>query len=419
MQSNEVFVYISLEGKDVLVGKLWFHNRKGRESASFKYDTDWLSNPERFALEPALLLMEGSYHTNDKQLLFGAIGDSAPDRWGRVLMRRAESKRALVVKETVRTLMEKDYLLGVNDETRQGALRFAENIGSPFLKPSDKNSVPPLIELPKLLSASEKFLSSKESAADLKLLLAPGSSLGGARPKASVRDKDGSLAIVKFPCKDDNLNIVLWESVALTLAKAAGITTPQWRIETMLKKSVLIGKRFDRTAKTRIPFLSSMSMLGASDNETHSYLEIAYAISQHGSHPNKDLAELWKRIVFNVLISNTDDHLRNHGFLYEHQKGWKLSPVYDLNPTPITIKPRILSTAIDFNNNEASLDLALSVIEDFRLSKKQAQDIIKDVAGAVTKWRKVAKQVGLNESDIEKMSSAFEHKDLDTAKRLM
>jgi len=420
MSNNEVFVYVSLEGKDILSGKLWFHNRKGRESASFEYDKDWLSHPERFALEPALQLTEGSYHTNDKQLLFGAIGDSAPDRWGRLLMRRAESKRALSEKETARTLMEKDYLLDVNDETRQGALRFAESIGSAFLESFDKNSIPPLIELPKLLSASEKFLSSQESAADLQLLLAPGSSLGGARPKASVRDKDGSLAIAKFPCKDDSLNIVLWEAVALMLAKTAGIITPQWRIENVLKKPVLIERRFDRTANTRIPFLSAMSMLGAADNEkTHSYLEIAYAISQHGSQPNKDLAELWKRIVFNVLISNTDDQLRNHGFLYEHQKGWKLSPVYDINPTPATIKPRNLSTAIDFNNNEASLDLALSVIEDFRLAEEQAYGIIKDVVNAVTKWQKVAKQVGLKESDIEKMSSAFEHKDLEKAKKLM
>jgi serine/threonine-protein kinase HipA len=159
-------------------------------------------------------------------------------------------------------------------------------------------------------------------------------------------------------------------------------------------------------------------MLGASDNEMHSYLEIAYAISQHGAQPNKDLAELWKRIVFNVLISNTDDHLRNHGFLYEHQKGWKLSPVYDINQTPAAIKPRILSMSIDFNNNEASLDLALSVIEDFRFTKKQALDIIKDVAGAVSKWQKVAKHVGLKESDIEKMSSTFEHKDLEKAKHI-
>lgn len=419
MNNKEILVYVSLNGEDILVGKLWFHNRSGRESASFEYDKNWLNNPEKFALEPALQLTEGSFHTEDKHLLFGAIGDSAPDRWGRVLMRRAETQRAFIEKETARTLTEKDYLLGVNDETRQGALRFAENIGGPFLKPSDKLSVPPLIELPKLLSASEKFLSSRENAEDLKLLLAPGSSLGGARPKASVKDKDGSLAIAKFPRKDDDFNIVLWEAVALTLAKVANITVPQWRVVNILNKPVLIIKRFDREEKNRIPFLSAMSMLGAADNEQHSYLEMVYAIAQHGSRPKEDMSELWKRIVFSILISNTDDHLRNHGFLYESQKGWKLSPVYDVNPVPVEIKPRILSTAIDFNNNQADLDLALSVIKDFRLSKEQAIGIVKEVVAAVTKWRSVAKSLGLKESDIEKMASAFEHKDLEKAKRMI
>ncbi|MDR0952651.1 MAG: type II toxin-antitoxin system HipA family toxin [Elusimicrobiota bacterium] len=418
-ENKEIFVHISLNGRDMLVGKLWFHSRRGRESASFEYDKSWLNNPERFALEPALQLTEGSFHTQDKHLLFGAIGDSAPDRWGRVLMRRAEAQRALIENETARTLTEKDYLLGVNDKTRQGALRFAQNIGGPFLKPSNKLSVPPLIELPKLLSASEKFLNSQENAEDLKLLLAPGSSLGGARPKASVKDKDGSLAFAKFPRKDDDFNIVLWEAVALTLAASAGITVPQWRVVNILKKPVLIVKRFDRAKETRIPFLSAMSMLGAADNEQHSYLEIVYAIAQHGAQPEKDMSELWRRIVFSVLISNTDDHLRNHGFLYERQKGWRLSPAYDINPTPTEIKPRILSTSIDLNNNRADLDLALSVIKDFRLSKEQAGGIIKEVATAVLRWRIVAKSLGLKEADIAKMSSAFEHQDLEKAKKFM
>ena len=419
MENKEILVYISLNGKDAYVGKLWFYNRRGRESASFEYDKSWLNNSERFALEPAIQLTEGSFHTQEKHSLFGAIGDSAPDRWGRVLMRRAEARRALSEKKTARTLTERDYLLGVNDETRQGALRFAENTDGPFLKPSDKTSVPPLIELAKLLSASEKFLNLRENAEDLRLLLAPGSSLGGARPKASVKDKDGSLAIAKFPRKDDEFNVVLWEAVALTLAKAAGIATSQWRIENILKKPVLIIRRFDRTEKSRIPFLSAMSMLGAADNERHSYLEIVYAINQNGSRPDKDMAELWRRIVFSILISNTDDHLRNHGFLYEPQKGWRLSPVYDINPAPSEIKPRILSTAIDFNNNQADIDLALSVIKDFRLSKEQAGEIIKETVQAVMRWRTVAKFLGLKESDIERMSSAFEHKDLEKAKRFI
>ena len=417
MENKETLVYISLEGKDILVGKLWFRAMRDKEGASFEYDNEWLNNPQRFALEPALQLTPGPFHTRQNQPLFGAIGDSAPDRWGRMLLRRAETQRALNEKTTARTLTEKDYLLGVNDETRQGALRFSESVDGPFLKTS-VTSVPPLIALGKLLSASEKFLASKENAEDLKLLLAPGSSLGGARPKASVKDKDGSLAIAKFPCKDDDFNIVLWEATALTLAKMARLETEKWRVDKILQKPVLITRRFDRSPRGRVPFLSAMSMLGTKDNEQRSYLEIAYAIAQHGSRPDKDMTELWRRIVFNILISNTDDHLRNHGFLYENQKGWRLSPVYDINPTPVEIKPRILSTAIDFNNNQADLEVALSVIKEFRLSKEQAYAIIKEVSGAVSKWRGVAKSMGLKETDIARMSSAFEHKDLDKAKRL-
>ena len=225
--------------------------------------------------------------------------------------------------------------------------------------------------MPKLLSATERFADDSETAEDLKLLLAPGSSLGGARPKASVRDKDGSLAIAKFPRKGDEHNIVMWEAVALSLAKDAGIKVPSWRLENIFGKAVLIINRFDRYKGERIPFLSAMSMLGAADNEQHSYLEMAYALAQSGGSPEEDMAELWRRIVFNVMVSNTDDHLRNHGFIYERYKGWRLSPAYDINPTPIEMAPRILTTSIDFDDNSASLDIALSVAKDFRLKKKR------------------------------------------------
>ena len=383
-----------------------------------EYDKSWLVYPERFALEPALKLTEGVFHTGINQDIFGAIGDSAPDRWGRVLMRRAESRRAKNEKETARSLSEADYLLGVSDELRQGALRFSEKIDGDFLSPKDKQSIPPLIDLPKLLAASEKFVDDKENSQDLKLLLAPGSSLGGARPKSSVLDKNGNLAIAKFPRKDDEFEIEKWEAVALTLAKNAGITTPSFSLEKINKKPVLIVKRFDRIKKIRIPFLSAMSMLQARDNEQHSYLEIADALAQYGAAPDEDMKQLWRRIVFNVLISNTDDHLRNHGFLYESQKGWRLSPAYDLNPTPTEIKPRILTTAIDFNNNSASLETALSVSENFRLNKNEANKIIKEVAKSTAKWREVAKNFNLRKKEIERMSSAFEHEDLERANKI-
>jgi serine/threonine-protein kinase HipA len=395
MSSQQIYVSMDLGQNTHKVGKLWFHQRGARQSASFEYDSEWLKHSEKFALDPALQLTSGAFHTTPDQILFGAIGDSAPDRWGRVLMRRAESVRAKSMAETARTLSEVDYLLGVNDESRQGALRFSLKDGGPYLNLKNKEGIPPLIDLPRLLSATEHYLNDEETAEDLKILLAPGSSLGGARPKASVRDKDGHLTIAKFPEKDDEVNVVVWEAVALTLAEQAGINTNQWRLETIMDKPVLLLRRFDRQAGHRIPFLSAMSMLGAKDNDPHSYLEIAYAITQHGANPNSDLEELWRRIIFTVLISNTDDHLRNHGFLYERHKGWRLSPAYDINPTPVEIKARMLSTSIDHDDPTASIDLALSVIDEFRIKKARALEIIKEVAIAVSEWRSVATQFGL------------------------
>lgn len=408
MSSKEVFVSISLGNIDIRVGTLWFHIRNGRERASFEYDKSWLKHPERFALEPALNLTEGSFHTNDGIGLFGAIGDSAPDRWGRILMRRGEIARAKEENRTSKTLFEIDYLLGVSDEARQGALRFSLKTNEAlFLTPKDHKAIPPIVYLPKLLSATEHFIQDNESVKDLKLLLAPGSSLGGARPKASVLDQDGSLAIAKFPRKDDEFNVVVWEAVALTLAKKAGIRTPIWRLEIIQNKPVLIIKRFDRLGDERIPFLSALSMLGAKDNEQHSYLEIAYAILQNGAAPQVDLSELWRRIVFTIMISNTDDHLRNHAFIYERFKGWRLSPIYDINPTPIEIKPHVLTTAIDFDDTSASLSTAIAVSQDFRLSNDQSSKIIKEVNASVKQWREVAFELGLNKLECDRMSSAF------------
>jgi serine/threonine-protein kinase HipA len=408
MNSKEVIVSISLGGKDIRIGTLWFHVRGNHESASFEYDKQWLEHPEKFALEPALNLTEGGFHTKQEINVFGAIGDSEPDRWGRVIMRRAEILKAKTENRTPKTLFNFDYLLGVSDEARQGALRFSvlpnENI---FLAPKQKNSIPPLVDLPKLLSATEKFIDDNESAADLKLLLAPGSSLGGARPKASVRDKDGSLAIAKFPKKDDESDVVRWEAVTLTLAKKAGIKVPEYRIETILRKPVLIIRRFDREYDERIPFLSAMSMLDARDNEQHSYLEIAYALAQNGASPEEDMKELWRRIVFTIMVSNTDDHLRNHGFIYARYKGWRLSPAYDINPTPAEVASHTLTTYIDFHDNSASLETALSVAEDFRLEKQEALTIIKEVNHSVKQWRKIASEFGLSKRECDRMASAF------------
>jgi serine/threonine-protein kinase HipA len=415
MMERQVFVYVDLGGVPHLVGRLWARVRKNKEGASFEYNDAWLKHPNRFSLEPALKLGPGPFHTLADTPMFGAIGDSAPDRWGRALMRRMERRRAEREGQAPRTLFEMDYLLLVDDEARAGALRFAETEGGPFLRQEEAKRIPPVLGLPKLLLAAEHVMEETDTEEDLRLLFAPGSSLGGARPKASVREKDGQLAIAKFPRKDDETNTVVWEAVALALAKKAGIPVPAARVETVARKPVLLLRRFDRDGKRRIPFLSAMSMLGAKDNETHSYLEIVDALRQHGAAPKADMEALWRRIVFNILISNTDDHLRNHGFLYDGSDGWRLSPAYDLNPVPTDIRPRILTTAINEDDSTASLALAMSVARYFELDTAKAREIAKQVGKAVSKWRNEAARHGISKNEIVRMASAFEHHDLKEA----
>lgn len=414
---NSILVYIELEASLVLVGRLWPLVHHGRESATFEYSKEWLVHPQRFSLEPALYLGAGPQHTAQEQANFGAFGDSSPDRWGRTLMRYGERRRAAREGRRPRTLGETDYLLLVDDESRQGALRFARKEGGPFLAEAEGTRIPPLLELPKLLAAATHVQAETDTDEELRLLLAPGSSLGGARPKATVRHSDGSLAIAKFPQRGDPHNVETWEAVALELASQAGISVPSWRIERVAGKPVLLLGRFDRSSQRRIPFLSAMSMLGARDHQTHSYLEIADAIRQHGSKPTSDLSQLWRRMVFNVLVSNTDDHLRNHGFLYDGT-GWHLAPAYDLNPVPAEVKPRILCTTITFDSPAASLELAFEVAEEFGLKLPEALGVARQVAEATSRWRLVARQHGLPDREVEGMASAFEHADLELAMSL-
>jgi len=409
---KETLVYVDLDGVPRLVGRLWARVRKNRESATFEYDAGWLQHPARFSLEPALQLGPGPFHTPGDTPMFGALGDSAPDRWGRALMRRMERRRAERDGSAPRTLQEIDYLLLVDDEARQGALRFAERAGGPFLGEEGVKRIPPLVELPELLSAAEHVMEDRDTEEDLRLLFAPGSSLGGARPKASVIDKNGHLAIAKFPRRDDEINTVMWEAVALSLAAKAGIAVPDSRVETVAKKPVILLRRFDRQGKCRVPLLSAMSMLGAKDNEGHSYMEIVDALRQHGARPSADMEALWRRLTFSILISNTDDHLRNHGFLYSGQEGWRLSPAYDLNPVPTDIKPRILTTAITEDDSTAALALAMEVAGYFELDEGKARAIAREVGNAVSGWREEAARHGLRKTEIDRMASAFEHDDL-------
>jgi len=405
-----VYVHVELGGTIHFVGRLWVSGKQ-RETATFEYDAAWLTNPERFALEPALPTGVGPYHTLEGRTLFGALGDSAPDRWGRTLLRRAEARRARAERRTPRTLREIDYLLGVTDAIRPGALRFSVTPNGPFLARSDDAGVPPLVDLPRLLAAADRVQLKKDSDADLQLLLAPGASLGGARPKASVRNREGTLFVAKFSSPGDDVHVVRWEAVTLALAHAAHLEVPSWRLTPVGTRDVLLSQRFDRTESERIPFLSAMSLLDAGDGEHRSYVEIAEAMRQYGAAPRTDLPALWRRLVFNILVSNLDDHLRNHGVLYE-RPGWRLAPAYDLNPVPLDIKPRILETSVDIDDdNSASLDLALSAAEHFNLHVSEARSIAGDIARTVARWRQGAKRRSIPSDEIERMQSAFEHED--------
>ena len=407
MPDKKILVYIQLNKKDYFVGTMWVHFNRGKETSDFEYSRDWLDNKNAFSLQPSLFFGSGKQVNTRQVPLFGAFGDSAPDSWGRLLMRRYEANIAKQEKRNPHTLNESDYLLYVNDFSRQGALRFKTRVDGNFLFPGSIKSIPPLIKLNELLTACEKVISSTEKEKDLVMLLSPGSSLGGARPKASVIDNEGNLCIAKFPKKNDYTNNVVWEAVALTLAKKCGLKVQEWSLAKIAKKQVIILKRFDRTGGQRIPFLSAMSMLNAVDNDTqiHSYLDIADAIRQYGAVPAEDLTELWKRIVFSVLISNTDDHLRNHGFLYIDNKGWSLSPLYDVNPS--NDNKNVLSTYITENDNTQSLDLVLEVCEYFDIKLGNAKKIISEMKSQVNKWSITAKQFGLSRSETEKMESAF------------
>jgi serine/threonine-protein kinase HipA len=407
--NREIEVHIDLDGSPHLVGRLWARANKGRESASFAYEASWLASPLRFSIEPALRLGTGTFHTQQGRSLFGALGDSAPDRWGRMLMKRLERRLAGQKGHATRTLLEVDYLLMVDDAVRPGALRF-KVAGSETFLASGNDRIPPLVFLPQLLSASERVVADKESDEDLRLLLAPGSSLGGARPKAAVRDTQGHLLIAKFPQAGDEYSIERWSFLTLELARKAGITVPPCRLVEVNGSSVLLVDRFDRQGAARIPFLSAMSMLGAADGESHSYLEIADALRQYGASPEQDHRELWRRILFNVLVSNVDDHLRNHGFLYDTApRGWRLSPAYDLNPAPPDVKPRYLTTLINEQDNEADFRLVVSTGDYYGLSKDDMKQIITETVAAISGWRAAASEIKVPHREIERMAGAFEH----------
>ncbi len=333
-------------------------------------------------------------------------------------MERMEARQAKRENRQARKLGEADYLLMVDDQTRQGALRFANHFDGPFLAIYPNTRIPPLVELGRLLDSSNRIINQEERDQDLLDILEPGSSLGGARPKASVVDQEGSLWIAKFPSPKDEWDVELWEYICLKLAHKAGIPVPDFWLQNISGHNVLLTKRFDRQEKIRIPFVSAMTMLEAKDREPRSYLEIAEALISYGAAVKTDLKALWRRMVFNVLVSNLDDHLRNHGFLFDQKlSGWRLSPIYDLEPLPEQVKGRFLQTSIDLENNMASLELALEAAEEFGLSIEEAKKTAQEIGKVTQAWKKEAPNLGAVKREMDFMASAFEHKNLRIALR--
>ena len=415
--SSDVAVYVSVGARNLLAGRLYPHRRRGVESASFAYDDRYLADPDGYALDPALPLVTGALQTPVGRALFGAFSDCAPDRWGRTLIARAEVARAKLAGTAPRSLSEADVLLGVRDDLRQGALRFRLGEEGPYLAAED-SGIPVLTDLPTLLDIAERAESGAADYNELNRLLRAGSSLGGARPKAHVLDSNGRIAIAKFPSAgSDTWNVMAWEKVALDLARGAEISVPDSHLIRVGDRSVLIVDRFDRRGAARIGYASAMTMLEASDGDQRSYLEIAEVIEERSTAVTADLRQLWRRICFSILISNTDDHLRNHGFLHERAESWMLSPAFDLNPNPAP-GPKDLSTAIDFYDTRASIDTLMGVAGYFRLNAREAADVLAHVTSAVGHWRTTAASHGLRPAEVEAMEPAFEHAERDRAQAI-
>lgn len=397
----EYEVSIQMVGEDVPCGRLFTNARRGIETASFSYHSSYLANREALALSPDLPLVAGTTHSSGTAL-FRAFEDCMPDRWGRNLMVRAERYAARCEGRTSRTLLESDFLAGVSDITRQGAIRIWRD-GIPMA--SQEVGVPREVDIAHLLAQAD--LAAKDMDADVRDLLHAGSSLGGARPKASVISTDGSLCIAKFPKADESLvdDTCAWEHTALVLARRCGITTPSTRLVRIAGRAVLLLARFDRIGERRIPYLSGLSAIQGSDGGDYSYLELVDFLETEGARPTQDIRELWLRILFSCAIGNTDDHMRNHAFLHTRQ-GWTLSPAYDINPTPGD-QQKYLSCAIGFDERLAHPKAALEACELFRMSNAEARQAAHMMAEKLGSWKSVALRDGIGRPSIERMSDCF------------
>ncbi len=422
MSGRTIQVFIS----DQSVGTLRFEAQGARQRSSFQFDAGWLARTDRFTFDPALLLVTGpQFHrpSDGGSVFSAAIADTEPDGWSRRVILRDHAKRRQDDRRRGRTtvpvsLDAVDFLLAVDDGTRLGALRFQDEAGV-FQRAPDagRRTTPPLLELGHLLAASRAVETDSATAADLAYLRGRGTSLGGLRPKCSVIDDDGHLAIAKFASVGDHTAVTKAEVLALQLAKRAGVAAAEARLVSSDGIPVALIRRFDRNRDgVRLPYISAATMLGVDPSEEHSYTEIVDALRVHGASVQHDCDELWRRIAFSILITNVDDHLRNHGFLHATRGQWRLAPAFDVNPSPE--RARALKTWISEEAGpEASIEGLLSVAPYFRISHTRAAEIIGQVERAVASWRLLGGEIGMTSSELAQYADAFEHPEREAARR--
>ncbi len=415
MSANNTTIYVYDDFSDatpILLGKLHVDRVRGGESYSFEYDNAWLKKTQMStSLDPDLLPYGGRQYPTGKGI-FGVFADASPDRWGRILMTKRERILADRENRKPRKLNDSDFLLGVYDETRMGGIRFKIDPDGAFVSDDKETAAPPWATLRTLEEASRQFENDAIALSEkwLNQLLRPGSSLGGARPKATVVDTQGNLWIAKFPSKNDENNTGAWEKVVHDMARMCGLNVPESKLETFSKLgSTFLVKRFDRDGTRRIHFASAMTLLGKTDGASAadgtSYLDMVSFILSNGAKPKEDLVELWKRVVFNMAVSNTDDHLRNHAFVLT-KGGWTLSPLYDVNPVPYGDD---LAINVNQYDSTISIPLAIETAPQFGIDEATAEDMAAEITEVVrSNWERLAQKYGIPRGKIEDMRPAFQ-----------
>lgn len=415
-----LYVYAGFDWltKPLLVGELGYESLRGSDSYAFKFNEEWLGKYGSLYLSADINNYPGQQYTQPGRDIFGCFSDALPDRWGRLLLNRREQILATEERRPIRKLSSFDYLMGIDDFSRMGGFRFKTAPDGEFINCDSHLRIPPLTDLRSLVAASMEVEKSEElnrlpEKKWIQQLVHPGSSLGGARPKAGVRDTDGCLYVAKFPSRNDDYDVSLWEHLSHLLAKKAGVTAAETSvIPTGEKYHALLSKRFDRTVDgRRIHFASAMTLLGLTDGcdakTNNGYLDIVDFILQSCCHVEKNLRQLYRRVAFNIAIGNSDDHFRNHGFLLTPQ-GWTLSPAYDMNPTTNEYQ----SLLITATTNKADLNLLLEASEEYMIGKEEATRIIQEVTDAVKSWQKMALGLGIAKREMDLFESIFNHQQI-------